>query len=143
MTIGYDIIRETARTLYDRALKRIPENSKAALENALETESSPSARTTLEFMIKSARRAEEKSTYVCSDAGFPVYFVKIGTNARFEGLERGGDGLLLRRGLARLTVHPSLLQTATADVVVEVEGPCAVLRRRYRRRCRGVPALIG
>ncbi|MCD1635192.1 fumarate hydratase [Martelella mediterranea] len=85
MTIGYDIIRETARTLYDRAIKRIPENSKAALENALETESSPSARTTLEFMIKSARRAEEKSTYVCSDAGFPVYFVKIGTNARFEG----------------------------------------------------------
>ena len=92
-----------------------------------------------------AELARERETRGAApdDGDVHVRLAAAVTNARFEGLERGGDGLLLRRGLARLTVHPSLLQTATADVVVEVEGPCAVLRRRYRRRCRGVPALIG
>lgn len=71
--------------LYERALKRIPENSKMALVDALRTESSALARTTLNFMIASAVRAEEKSTFVCSDAGFPVYFVKIGTDVQFGG----------------------------------------------------------
>ena len=33
----------------------------------------------------SAQRAEDNDTFVCSDSGFPVYFVKIGTNVQFGG----------------------------------------------------------
>jgi len=85
MTVTYDTMKQTARMLYERALKRIPENSKQALAEALRTETSAPARATLNFMIGSAVRAEEKSTFVCSDAGFPVYFVKIGTGVQFGG----------------------------------------------------------
>jgi fumarate hydratase subunit alpha len=85
MAITYETMRDTARMLYERALKRIPENSHKALAQAAGTESSAAGRTTLNFMIASARRAEEKGTFVCSDAGFPVYFVKIGTGVQFGG----------------------------------------------------------
>jgi fumarate hydratase subunit alpha len=85
MAVTYQTMRDTARLLYERALKRIPENSKQALKDALSTESSVAARATLNFMIGSAIRAEEKDTFVCSDAGFPVYFVKIGTGVQFDG----------------------------------------------------------
>jgi fumarate hydratase subunit alpha len=36
-------------------------------------------------MIRSAELAEEKERFLCSDAGVPVYSVKIGSQARFEG----------------------------------------------------------
>jgi len=85
MAITYEVMKDTARLLYERALKRIPDNSKTALAEALETETSETARKTLKFMLASAARAEEKSTFICSDAGFPVYFVKIGTGVRFGG----------------------------------------------------------
>ena len=85
MAITYEIMKDTARLLYERALKRIPDNSKTALAQAMQTESSETARKTLKFMLASALRAEEKFTFVCSDAGFPVYFVKIGTGVQFGG----------------------------------------------------------
>lgn len=85
MAVTYEVMKETARMLYERSLKSIPENSKIALADALQTETSEAAQKTLRFMLASAARAEEKSTYVCSDAGFPVYFVKIGTGVQFGG----------------------------------------------------------
>lgn len=85
MAVTYELMRETTRALYERALKRIPENSKAALRTALDAETSDSARKTLQFMLMSAQRAEENDTFVCSDSGFPVYFVTIGTRVALDG----------------------------------------------------------
>lgn len=85
MPVTYDLVRSTARSLYERALKKIPEDSKLALRAAHETESSEAARKTLRFMLASALRAEENDTFVCSDSGFPVYFIKIGTKVEFGG----------------------------------------------------------
>lgn len=85
MAVTYQAMKDTARTLYERALKRIPENSHHALARAAATERSETGRNTLNFMIASARQAETRGTFVCSDAGFPVYFVKIGTRVRFDG----------------------------------------------------------
>jgi fumarate hydratase subunit alpha len=78
-------MRSTARSLYERALKKIPEDSKAALRTALGNETLEAAQKTLKFMLMSAQRAEDNDTFVCSDSGFPVYFVKIGTNVQFGG----------------------------------------------------------
>ena len=36
-------------------------------------------------MLASARHAEREDKFLCSDAGVPVYFVKIGAQARMEG----------------------------------------------------------
>jgi len=85
MAVTYELMKDTARRLYERSLKGIPENSKMALADALQTETSEAAQKTLRFMLASAARAEERDTYVCSDAGFPVYFVKIGTRVQFRG----------------------------------------------------------
>jgi fumarate hydratase subunit alpha len=85
MAVTYDMMKSTTRMLYERALKRIPENSKLALTEAVGTETSDSARKTLKFMLAAANRAEEKDTFVCSDAGFPVYYVQIGTGVTFDG----------------------------------------------------------
>lgn len=42
MAITYDIMKDAARMLYERAIKRIPENSKLALGQALTTETARS-----------------------------------------------------------------------------------------------------
>ena len=85
MAVTYDLMRSTARSLYERALKKIPEDSKVALRAALDNETLEAAQKTLKFMLMSAQRAEDNNTFVCSDSGFPVYFVKIGTNVQFGG----------------------------------------------------------
>ncbi|MFX7747719.1 fumarate hydratase, partial [Acinetobacter baumannii] len=47
--------------------------------------SSASARRTLAFMLDSAEVAEKTGRFVCSDAGIPTYFVRIGTGVRMQG----------------------------------------------------------
>jgi fumarate hydratase subunit alpha len=79
------MMKSTARLLYERALKRIPEDSKLALRAAVDNETLDSAKKTLKFMLMAAQRAEENDTFVCSDSGFPVYFIKIGTGVAFDG----------------------------------------------------------
>jgi fumarate hydratase subunit alpha len=85
LPVTYDLVRSTARSLYERSLKKIPEDSKRALRDAHDTESVDAARKTLRFMLLSAQKAEENNTFVCSDSGFPVYFIKIGTKVQFGG----------------------------------------------------------
>lgn len=85
LAVTYELMKSTARMLYERALKRIPEDSKRALGAALDNETQESARTILRFMLASAQRAEDNDTFVCSDSGFPVYFVKLGTAVQFDG----------------------------------------------------------
>lgn len=85
MAITYDLVKQVTADLYAWSLKRIPENSKAALRRAQETETAPHARKTLAFMLDSAEVAERTGRFVCSDAGVPTYTIKIGTAARLEG----------------------------------------------------------
>lgn len=85
MAVTYDKVKETASDLYNRALRKIPEDTKVALRDAVDQESLDSAKTTLKFMLGVAKRAEEDDSFLCSDSGFPVYFVKIGTRVQFDG----------------------------------------------------------
>jgi fumarate hydratase subunit alpha len=65
--------------LYETSLKKIPEDTKDALRRAHEKESNEGARKIIAMMLRSAEAAETTNRHVCSDAGIPVYFVKIGT----------------------------------------------------------------
>lgn len=85
LAVTYDMVKSTARSLYERALKKIPEDSKRALREAMDNETKEAAQKTLRFMLLSAQKAEENDTFVCSDSGFPVYFVRIGTGVQFDG----------------------------------------------------------
>ncbi len=83
--ISYDSIKKLSADLYDWSLKKIPEDTKSRLDEALKHETGENARKVLNFMIKSSKLAEEKERFLCSDAGVPVYSVKIGSQANFEG----------------------------------------------------------
>lgn len=78
-------VGKVAADLYSRALRRVPDDTKQALAGSMATESSASARATLQMMLRSAELAEERDRFVCSDSGFPTYLIEIGGKARWEG----------------------------------------------------------
>jgi fumarate hydratase subunit alpha len=117
VAITYDIVKTVSAELYSRSLRGIPEDTKAALRRCIESESAEPARKTLSFMLGSAEHAEREGRYVCTDAGVPVYFVKIGPQARLEGDIRQAfvDGFdhLVR------TIKPPILRFVTNPLTNE------------------------
>jgi len=117
MAVTYDLMKRVTAQLYEWSLKKIPEDTKAALVRAEVAESHPVAKKTLTYMIKSASTAERENRFVCSDSGIPVYFVKIGTRVKFEGdIKRAiADGF---DELAR-TIDPPILEHVTNPLTLE------------------------
>lgn len=111
MAISQDAIKTLTAQLYDRSLRGIPEDTKAALQRAESVESNATAQHTLRIMLKSADAAQRSQHFVCSDAGIPVFFVRVGTQARFEGNVRQA----ITDGFADLvqTIQPPLLPHVT------------------------------
>ena len=117
MAISYDQVKAVAAELYGGALKKVPEDTKAALARAREAETNPVAQSVLTMMLNSARRAEEADRHMCSDAGIPTYFVKIGTAAKLDGnikqaISDGFDHLVA-------TVQPPILKHVTNPLTLE------------------------
>ena len=111
MAITYELVKAVTADLYDWSLRRIPEDSKAELRRAIETEPVAHARQTLALMLESAETAERTGRFLCSDAGVPSYTVKIGAAARMEGdiaraIVDGFDELVRR-------IEPPMLQFVT------------------------------
>lgn len=117
MTIQDSDITRITKELYSWALRKVPEDTKTALANAQETETSETARQTLKMMLNSAKLAETKDTFVCSDAGVPVYFVRIGTRADWTANIRSA----IRAGFDELveTIEPPLLKHVTNPLTQE------------------------
>lgn len=117
MAITDDMIREATKALYSRSLRKVPEDVKAALAAAMETETNETARLTLELQLKSAELAERKDRFVCSDSGVPVYFVKVGSKASldcdFKSAIRAGYEELVQ------TIEPPLLKHVTNPLTLE------------------------
>ncbi|MGH8789586.1 MAG: fumarate hydratase [Cupriavidus necator] len=117
MAISYELVKTVTAQLYDRSLRRIPDDTKAALRSADAAESNETARHTLRIMLQSAQAAESSQHFVCSDAGVPVYFVRVGTQAQFSGSVRqaitdGFDELVA-------TINPPLLPHVTNPLTLE------------------------
>lgn len=117
MPITQDMVRGLAADLYNWSLRKVPDDTKAALEHAKQTEKNDTARQTLDFMLASARHAEREDRFLCSDAGVPTYFVKIGSKAVMSGDIRqafidGFDDLVK-------TVTPPILKFVTNPLTNE------------------------
>ena len=117
MPITYEMVKTAAAELYGRCLKKIPEDTKDALRHALDAETNEGARKILAMMLHGAQVAEDTDRHVCSDAGVPVYFVKIGTAARIEGnikqaMSDGFDHLVA-------TIQPPILKHVTNPLTQE------------------------
>ena len=85
MAITYEAVKNLSAQLYDWSLRKVPDDAQNALRGLLKTEGHETARKTLTFMLASADAAERSQRFVCSDAGVPVYLMRIGTAARMEG----------------------------------------------------------
>lgn len=117
MAVTYDLVKSVTAQLYSAALRKIPEETKQALQSLGARESNDTARKTINIMLESAAAAESQQHFVCSDAGVPVYFVKLGTGVRFEGdIKRA-----IRDGFDELvkTITPPLLQHVTNPLTLE------------------------
>lgn len=117
MAISYETIKIVAAQLYERSLKRIPEDTSQALRAAGQRDRNETARHTLRLMVESADTAQRSGHFVCSDAGIPVYFVRIGTQARFSGSVRAA----ITAGFDELvaTIQPPLLPHVTNPLTLE------------------------
>jgi fumarate hydratase subunit alpha len=115
--ITADQIACLTRDLYNWSLRKVPDDTKAALEQARARETSETARRTLDLMLASARLAEQKDRFVCSDAGVPVFFVRIGTRARWDADIKAA----IRAGFEDLvaTIDPPLLKHVTNPLTLE------------------------
>ncbi len=117
MPITDEMIIEATQELYSRALRKVPDDAKAAIAAAMETESNETAKRTLELQLRSAELAEKKDTFVCSDSGFPTYFVKVGSKAElacdFKASIRKGYEVLVD------TIEPPLLNHVTNPITLE------------------------
>ena len=117
MAVTYEMVKSTAAELYGSCLKKIPEDTKDALRKAHDAETHDGAKKILALMLRSAQRAETTDRHVCSDAGVPVYFIKIGTAARLEGdirkaISDGFDHLVA-------TIDPPILKHVTNPLTRE------------------------
>lgn len=117
MAITQAAIKTLTAQLYDRSLRGIPGDTKAALERAESAESNSTAQHTLRIMLQSAEASERTQHFVCSDAGIPVFFVRVGTQARFEGNVRQA----ITEGFADLVenIQPPLLPHVTHPLTLE------------------------
>lgn len=82
---NYDLIRDTAKNLYIRALKILPDDVKEALRGAHDAESHPGAKKILATMLENIAVAEAKDLLVCQDTGIPIYKVRIGSQSQVDG----------------------------------------------------------
>ena len=117
MPITDEMVRRAAIDLFDRSLRKVPDDARAAIAGAIETESSPTARDTLKLQLRSAELAQERQRFVCSDSGVPVYFVTIGTRARMDcDIKRA-----IRSGWEELveTIDPPMLKHVTNPLTLE------------------------
>ncbi|KXG78780.1 L(+)-tartrate dehydratase subunit alpha [Fervidicola ferrireducens] len=102
------IISAVERLCIDANVK-LPEDVKAALNRALEKETSPLGKEILSDIIKNYQIAEEKDLAICQDTGFAVFFVKLGQDVRIvggnfsdainEGVRRGYKNGYLRKSI--------------------------------------------
>lgn len=117
MAITYEAVKRLTSQLYDRSLRGIPADTAQALREADARETNETARHTLRVMLQSADAAARAGHFVCSDAGVPVYFVRVGTGAVFDGPVRQA----ITDGFAELvaTIQPPLLPHVTHPLTLE------------------------
>jgi fumarate hydratase subunit alpha/L(+)-tartrate dehydratase alpha subunit len=104
LRIESDRIEDVARELYIRALKQLPPDVKQGFATLAERETSATARSVLDVMVRNIGVAEATDNLLCQDTGLPIYNVTIGRNVVVDGVALKAA---LRAGCARATrEHP-------------------------------------
>ncbi len=117
MPITHAMMKQATAHLYERSLRKVPDDTLDALRRAREAETNDTARKTLGILLRSAEMAETQDRLVCSDSGVPTYTIGIGTAVRLEGdikraVSDGFDELVA-------TTSPPLLKHVTNPLTNE------------------------
>jgi tartrate/fumarate subfamily iron-sulfur-dependent hydro-lyase alpha chain len=104
LNIDLEVVEETAKLLYIRALKILPDDIKLGFAKLTQSESDGTARTILATMRENIVVAERTNNLLCQDTGIPIYNVVIGRHVELDGAALKAA---IRRGCARATKeHP-------------------------------------
>ena len=107
MRIDLPTIEETAKELYIRALKILPDDVKRGFDTLAARETVASAKRVLGTMITNIAVAERTDNLLCQDTGIPIYNVTIGRGLEFGAEDGVALKAALRRGCERATrEHP-------------------------------------
>jgi tartrate/fumarate subfamily iron-sulfur-dependent hydro-lyase alpha chain len=112
LAIDLDIVEETAKLLYIRALKILPDDIKLGFARLAQSESDGTARTILATMRENIAVAERTDNLLCQDTGIPIYNVVIGSDVALDGaalkdaIRRGCERATREHPLRSSVVHP-------------------------------------
>ena len=118
MPISEEVLETVAYNLLCRAAVRLPDDAMAALVQARQRESNPTARAQLDAILANVRLAAETNTSICQDTGVPLFFVNLGTACQLEGDPAGA----LARAVERATADLPLRQTVVHPITFQNPG---------------------
>lgn len=100
MKLDLESIEETAKLLYIRALKVLPDDIKEGFGRLDALETNATGRSILATMVRNIEVAEETDNLLCQDTGIPIYNVIVGRNVDLDGFALKEA---IRKGCARAT----------------------------------------
>ncbi len=112
MKVDLEAIEETAKLLYIRALKVLPDDIKKGFERLDAGETDATGKSILATMIKNIDVAEETDNLLCQDTGIPIYNVTIGRGVEVDGVDlkaaitKGCERATTEYPLRSSIVHP-------------------------------------
>jgi tartrate/fumarate subfamily iron-sulfur-dependent hydro-lyase alpha chain len=112
LKIDMAVVEETAKLLYIRALKILPDDIKLGFERIFQSESDGTARTILATMRENIAVAEKTENLLCQDTGIPIYNIGVGRNVEMDGIalkeaiRRGCERATREHPLRSSVVHP-------------------------------------
>ena len=118
MKIDLQAIEETAKLLYIRALKMLPDDIKSGFRRLDLGETDTTGKSILATMIKNIEVAEDTDNLLCQDTGIPIYNITIGRGVEVDGVDLKNA---IRRGCARATREHPLRSSVVHPVTRENE----------------------
>ena len=102
MKIDPEAVEETAKLLYIRALKVLPDDIKDGFRKLDAAETDTTGKSILATMIENIDVAEDTDNLLCQDTGIPIYNVTIGRGVEVDGIDLKAA---IRKGCERATTE--------------------------------------
>ena len=118
MKVDLDAIEETAKLLYIRALKVLPDDIKDGFQKLDAAETDATGKSILATMIKNIDIAEDTDNLLCQDTGIPIYNVTIGRGVEVDGIDLK---TAIGKGCARATTEYPLRSSVVHPMTRENE----------------------
>jgi fumarate hydratase subunit alpha/L(+)-tartrate dehydratase alpha subunit len=118
MKVDLEAIEETAKLLYIRALKVLPDDIKDGFKKLDAAETDATGKSILATMIKNIDVAEDTDNLLCQDTGIPIYNVTIGRGVEVDGIDLKAA---IRKGCERATTEYPLRSSVVHPVTRENE----------------------